>query len=84
MTADLLINNGEASGFICQNDTPLDTDFTVEVNGVTYCFNTPDFMQGFATGALWTNMDHHLYWKNLISYMINLETQERVGTPITF
>lgn len=70
------------NGFVCDED--INTDYSVEVAGTRYCFNAPDFMQGFATGALWTNVDHHLYWKNLVSYKINLETQERVGTPITF
>lgn len=31
-------------------------------------FNTPDFMQGFATGAMWAGVDHHTYWKDLTKY----------------
>lgn len=30
-----------------------------------YQFKTPDFMQGFATGAMWAGVDHHAYWSNL-------------------
>jgi hypothetical protein len=42
--------------------------FSVEVAGTQYGFNTTDFMQGFATGAQWIEVDHHAYWKNLLSY----------------
>ena len=30
-----------------------------------YTFNTPDFMQGFVTGAMWSGVDHRAYWKDL-------------------
>ena len=42
--------------------------YSVIVNGVRYGFKTPDFMQGFATGAMWAGVDHHAYWKDLIEY----------------
>ena len=47
------------------------TEYSVVIGGVNYCFITPDFMQGIATGASWYNDDHHKYWTDLISYEIN-------------
>ena len=43
-------------------------EYSVQIAGVTYCFITVSFMQGFSTGASWFNDDHHRYWTNLISY----------------
>lgn len=54
-------------------------DYSILIGGVTYCFVTTDFIQGFATGALWFNDDHHKYWSNLISYVEN-----RHGAPLEF
>ena len=53
--------------------------YTVEIADRTYTFNTTDFMRGFSTGALWTGVDHHNYWKNLKSYANREE-----GEDITF
>lgn len=39
--------------------------YAVDVGTETYGFQSPDFMTGFATGAMWEGVDHHLYWKNL-------------------
>ena len=47
--------------------------------GSQYCFDTPDFMQGFATGAMWYNDDHHNYWNSLVDYGLGPE-----GVPIYF
>lgn len=60
-TTDYITTQGNR--FIRQN-----TSYTVEVGGIIFGFNNPDFMQGFITGALWTNVDHHVYWKNLIQH----------------
>lgn len=57
--------------------------YSVSVNDVLYGFNTPDFMQGFATGAMWATVDHHHYWKDLTQYTLG-ENDEIVATPITF
>lgn len=46
------------------SDQP-DSKYRVEIDGRVYQFITPDFMQGFATGALWTGTDHHAFWKHL-------------------
>lgn len=35
------------------------------LNEGEHTFNTPDFMQGFVTGAMWSGVDHHTYWKDL-------------------
>jgi hypothetical protein len=44
-------------------------NFSVSIGYIYYGFDTPDFMQGFATGAMWANVDHHLYWKDLTQYV---------------
>lgn len=44
------------------------SEFSVIIGGITYCFITAHFMQGFATGAGWFGDDHRLYWSELISY----------------
>ena len=53
--------------------------YTVDVCDKIYTFNSSDFMQGFATGALWANVDHHNYWKDLRDYK---ESEE--GVQMTF
>jgi len=42
--------------------------YSVVIYNNTYWFKTPDFMQGFKTGADWQGVDHHAYWKDLIHY----------------
>ena len=39
-----------------------------------YTFQTADFLQGFATGAMWMNVDHHNYWEQLTSNYNNKTT----------
>lgn len=41
--------------------------FKVKVTNTEYTFQTPDFMQGFATGAMWAIVDHHAYWSDLMT-----------------
>jgi len=49
------------------------------INDKEYYFNNPEFLQGFATGALWTNTDPHVY----IKYIGNL-TEYEDYEPVTF
>lgn len=46
------------------------SNYTVEIGNMNHTFSTPEFMQGFATGAQWVGVDHHLYWKNLVHHTI--------------
>ncbi len=39
--------------------------YSLNVGTQNYGFNTPEFMQGFQTGANWAGVDHHRYWSNL-------------------
>ena len=43
--------------------------YSVTMNNKSYKFHTPDFMHGFSTGALWSGVDHHKYWNNLIEHV---------------
>jgi hypothetical protein len=70
----LLIPNGE---------TDIDTRYTVDVGVHKYGFDSPDFMQGFSTGALWAGVDHHKYWKNLFLISVS-PTGEPIDQAITF
>lgn len=65
------------------------TKYSVEVVGDpdAYEFNNGDFMQGFATGAIWAGVDHHNYWNNLREYYEGEDEngdEDNEGTPITF
>jgi hypothetical protein len=60
-----------------------DRHFKVTVADRIYRFDTPDFMHGFSTGAMWANVDHHLYWKDLTQY-ISDENGMVTTTSITF
>lgn len=63
------------------------TQYSVEVGEDIYDFNDPDFMQGFATGALWAGVDHHNYWTNLKQYPEADDDdaeEEPAGISITF
>jgi len=42
--------------------------YSVKVANRVYNFNTIEFMQGFATGALWSGTNHRDYWSDLIDY----------------
>jgi len=42
-----------------------DSNFSIIVDNTKYYFDTGDFVQGFATGASWLNVDHRQYWKDL-------------------
>ena len=66
------------------NENKLDPGYTVEVSGRKYSFTTADFMQGFATGALWAGVDHHGYWKNLIYRSYSQINNELIERAITF
>ncbi len=57
--------------------------FVVVVGNQSYGFKTPDFMQGFQTGADWMGVDHHRYWSNLRQITRN-NTGGYTETPITF
>lgn len=59
----------------------LNQAFSVVVKDMKYGFDTPDFMQGFATGAQWTKVDHHTYWKDLNQYALG---DERRATQLNF
>lgn len=45
--------------------------YTVTINNKSYTFQSPDFMQGFSTGALWARVDHHRYWRDLVMNSID-------------
>lgn len=65
------------------------TTYSVEIVGDpdAYEFNGGDFMQGFATGALWQGVDHHDYWTDLREYYQGENEdgdEDNEGTPITF
>ena len=55
------------NSYLFENDDII-AIFSVMVDGHTYHFETPDFMQGIATGATWLNIDHHQYWSTLIQH----------------
>lgn len=55
-------------------------NYTVKAAGRQFTFRTPAFMQGFATGASWINVDHHKYWTELKDY--TGESEE--GVPVSF
>ncbi len=57
--------------------------FNVDVGNQSYGFNTPEYMQGFQTGAKWFGVDHHRYWSNLRQITRN-NTGGYTETPITF
>jgi hypothetical protein len=54
-------------------------DHRVKVGVSEYTFSTPDFMQGFSTGALWAGVDHHNYWSEL---MVMEYHQDEAGETI--
>jgi len=56
------------------------TNYTIEISGGTYGFESLNFIEGFISGALWTGVDHHLYWKNLRDYSLD----DMNGKEITF
>ncbi|CAH6420183.1 Hypothetical protein HVR_LOCUS1118 [uncultured virus] len=64
---DYFLNpNGNRYTKFCSNRRQ--TEYSVNIGGVKYCFITVAFMQGFATGAEWYKDDHHKYWSDLTSY----------------
>lgn len=52
--------------------------YGVTIGDHRYWFNTPDFMQGFTTGAMWKKVDHHVYWKELTKYDHEKGTEELI------
>ena len=58
--------------------------YTVQIGDMRITFNTPDFMQGFATGAMWSEVDHHTYWNNLVQHTEDFEYGDHIETAITF
>lgn len=62
-TPEYVANDKKASRFSFNEKNPL--KYTVTVGTSKYSFSTPSFMQGFATGAAWSNIDHHKYWTAL-------------------
>lgn len=54
---------------------PTNPIYSVDINGAIFFFSTPDFMQGFITGAMWNNVNHRNYWKSLTGYINGLETR---------
>jgi len=65
--------------FIDDEETKV-VNYSVVIGEHIYMFDSTDFMQGVATGAEWSRVDHHLYWKNLI----NFQTKIEIGEQITF
>lgn len=47
--------------------------YSVKVSDTSFIFLSTDFMQGFATGAMWNNLDHHDYWDSLYKITIDGE-----------
>lgn len=41
------------------------TKYKITIGNHDYGFDNIEFLQGFASGASWNNVDHHKYWKNL-------------------
>ena len=65
-SADYFVEDDDKhTGYVYYDGLALQSMFTVDINGKTYTFITPDFMQGFATGASWSGVDHHVYWSEL-------------------
>jgi hypothetical protein len=56
---------GQDDLYLRYDDQDTDTEFSVRIGARRYWFHHIDFLQGFATGALWVNVDHHRYWSNL-------------------
>jgi len=42
-----------------------ETTYKITIGNNDYGFDNVEFLQGFASGANWNNVDHHKYWKNL-------------------
>lgn len=53
--------------------------YRVTVNNITYVFDTPEFIQGFATGAQWASTDPHQYLSHLIQ-----RNKQGIWEEITF
>ena len=68
--------------FVHEDEDKGSNNYIVTVAGVTYTFETSDFMQGFATGAQWANVDHHLYWNDLME--LKREGAEMKRIPLKF
>lgn len=51
--------------------------YSIEICNIKYYFISIDFMHGFSTGAMWINVDHHKYWKNLKMYTCD-DNQEKI------
>ena len=58
----------------------LQSKYSLLINNNKCYFNNPDFMQGFSTGSLWANLDHHNYWSDLRDY----SDGSNDGVAITF
>lgn len=76
-TVDFLDEENNESGYV-YNDEML--NFSVIADNITYTFYTSDFMRGFATGAMWTGVDHHNYWSELREH----SGENPEGDDITF
>jgi len=50
--------------------------YTIKCGNNKYTFDTPEFMKGLTTGAMWANVDHHTYWSELTTYSVNADGQE--------
>lgn len=52
-------------------DITLDKGYLVDIGKNTFQFESPDFIQGWSTGALWANVDPYSYLENLRSYQVS-------------
>jgi hypothetical protein len=69
-TTDYIVDNNQLnkySGYTLHDQDSM-RNFTVNIKDITYTFDTPDLMQGFATGAMWAGVDHHDYWSELTQF----------------
>lgn len=57
--------------------------YTAAVQGADVDFNTPDFIQGVSTAAMWRNVDPHTLVTKLVQNGVD-ETGAPTETPLTF
>ena len=77
--------NFEDTRFNFEDDGEYDgvESYTVKIGSLNITFDSPDFMQGFITGAMWGGIDPHAYWSNLMTHTWN-DHGDPVNTPLTF
>lgn len=67
------------SGYWAQEDGKVYKYHFTTSDDTVYYFNTPEFIQGFLTGAQWTGVDHRNYWTKFGQWVMD---QDQYGDNI--